>query len=111
MAAFGAATENAADFEAAQHRQVEIENHQVRRVRGDRLQRIVSGADDVRFGLAGAFEGVLDQTGDVVLVFDDEDTVPGHVHMTRAPRRRARKQTVDSAVIVPHAGRRRRHFP
>jgi hypothetical protein len=32
----------------------------------------LAGADDVGFGVAVALEGVLDQAGNVLLVFDDE---------------------------------------
>ena len=45
---------------------------------GDRLQRGVAGADDLRFGVAAPLERVLDQAGDVVFVFDDQDAVSGH---------------------------------
>ena len=44
----------------------------------DRLQRGVAAADDLGFGVAAAFERVLDEAGDVLLVFDDEDAVSGH---------------------------------
>ena len=46
---------------------------------GDRLQRGVAAADDVGLGVAAALERVLDEAGDVLLVFDDEDAVFGHV--------------------------------
>ena len=36
------------------------------------------GADDLRLGVAAPFERVLDEAGDVVFVFDDEDAVSGH---------------------------------
>ena len=42
----------------------------------DIFQRRVSAADDVGIDLAGAFEGVLNQPCDVVLVFDDEHFMP-----------------------------------
>ena len=35
-------------------------------------------ADDLRLGLAAALEGVLDEAGDVLFVFDDEYAVFGH---------------------------------
>ena len=88
MPAVRAAAQDAAHLEAAEDREVEIQDHQVGRLGGDGLQRVVAAADDVRLGFAGALERVLDQTGDVVLVLDDENSVPGH--RKRAPRRRAR---------------------
>ena len=66
--------------------------------RRDRLQRGVPAADDLRLGLAAALEGVLDQAGDVLLVFDDEDTVPGHKE--RAPRRRARNAALSVGEAI-----------
>ena len=42
-------------------------------------------ADNLRFGVAAPFERVLDQAGDVVLVFDDEDAVSGHQPAASVP--------------------------
>ena len=57
---------------------------------GDRLQRGVAGADDLRVGVAAALERVLDQAGDVLLVFDDEDAVSGHEPCGERTGRRCR---------------------
>src|SRR6187551_2190422 len=78
MPSFRTAAQDAAHLETAEDREVEVEDHQVGRLGGDGLQRVIACADDERLGLAGALERVLDQTGDVVLVLDDEDSVPGH---------------------------------
>ena len=67
-----------ADVVAAQHRQIEVENHEVGRPVGDGVERGVSGADHLGLRLAAAFERVLDETGDVLLVLDDEYTMLGH---------------------------------
>ena len=40
---------------------------------GDRLQRGVARSDDFGVRLAAAFECVLDESRDVLLVFDDEN--------------------------------------
>ena len=76
--AVGPRSQDAADFDAAHHRQVEIQDDEVRRLVGHGFERRVAAADDVRLGVAGAFEGVLDEAGDVLLVFDDEYAVSGH---------------------------------
>ena len=44
--------EDAADFESAQHRQIEVEDDQIRRALGDRLQRFVAGPDDLDVDVA-----------------------------------------------------------
>ena len=71
----GARSQDPADLEAAEDRQVEVEDDQIGRPLGDGLQRGVAGADDLGLGVAAALERVLDESGDVVLVFDDEDAV------------------------------------
>ena len=38
-----------------------------------------------RISLAATFEGVLDESGDVLFVFDDEYAVSGHVGATSVP--------------------------
>ena len=73
MRRIGARPEDAADFEAADDWQVQVENDEIRRPIGDRFERRIAGADDARVGVAAAFESVLDQPGDVGFVFDDED--------------------------------------
>ena len=66
-----------ADFEAAQHRQVEIEQDQIGRLCRRRLERGIAAGDDLDVDVAAALERVLDELGDVVFVFDDEDTCLG----------------------------------
>ena len=58
------------------HRQIQVEDDQVGRFLRDGLQRRVAAADDVGIDVAAAFEGVLNEACDVVLVFDDEHFVP-----------------------------------
>ena len=58
-------------LESAQHRQIEVEDDQIRRPLGDGLQRFVAGPDDVDVDVA-ALKAVLDQPGNVLLVVDDE---------------------------------------
>ena len=48
------------------------------RLFGHRRQRGISRGDDLRVGVAAPLERVLDESGDIVLVFDDEDLVSGH---------------------------------
>jgi hypothetical protein len=72
----GARPQDAAHFHAAHDRQIQIQNDQIRWFFRDVLQRRVSAADDEGIDVAAAFEGVLNQSCDVVLVFDDEHFVP-----------------------------------
>src|SRR2546427_4212590 len=74
----GSPAQDPADFHAAEDRKVQIEDHEVWRTIGHRFERRIAAPDDFRFGFAAALEGVFDQGGDVVFVFDDEDAVPGH---------------------------------
>ena len=80
----GARPQDAADFEAADDRQIQVEDDEIGRALGDRLQRGVAGADDLRVGVAAALQGVLDQAGDILLVFDNEDVMSGHEAMRLA---------------------------
>src|SRR4029079_6044065 len=65
--------EDATHLEPAHHRQVEVEDHEVWRAIGDGLQRGVTRVHGLRFDFSAAFERVLDESGYVLLVFDDED--------------------------------------
>ena len=65
-------TKQSTDFEAAQHRQIEIENDQIGRLLAGGLQRLVAAAGDLDDGVARSLERVFDEAGDVVFVFDDE---------------------------------------
>ena len=78
MPGVGARAQNPAHLGAAEHRQIEVENDQVREVIGHHLQRFVSAADDLRLGLAASLERVFDQPGEILLVFDNEHAVFGH---------------------------------
>ena len=60
------------------HRQVQIQDHQVRRPVGHRLERRVAAADDLDLGVTVALERVLDESGDVFLVLDDQDAMFWH---------------------------------
>jgi hypothetical protein len=44
----------------------------------DDSQRRVAGPDDLGLRVAASLERVLDETGDVALVFHDEDAMSGH---------------------------------
>jgi len=74
----GARAQNPAHLEAAQDRQIEVEDDEIRHPLGDGFERGVARSDDVRLGFSPSLEGVLDQSGDVLFVFDDEYTVSGH---------------------------------
>ena len=67
-----ALAQDPADLVAAHDRQVQVQDDEVRRPAGDRAQRLVPPSDDLDGGVARSLERVLDQAGDVVLVFDDE---------------------------------------
>ena len=69
----GRAAQDAAHLEAGEHRQVQVEHHDVGRTLGDRRERGVAGADQLDRRLAIALERVGDQPADVGLVLDDED--------------------------------------
>ncbi len=68
-----ACAQDAADLESAQHREIEIEDDQIRRAIVDRLQCFVAGPDDIDVDVAAFFEAVFDEPRDVLLVIDDED--------------------------------------
>ena len=78
MSGVRARTQNATDLDTAQHGQVEVEDDEIGRVVGHRFERSVAAAHDFRLGLSGPLQRPLDQTGDVVLVFDDKDAISGH---------------------------------
>ncbi len=67
-----------ADLQAVHHRQIEIQDHQIRRTFGHRLQRGVAAEDDVGLGVGIAFERVFDEARDVALVFHDQNAVLWH---------------------------------
>ncbi len=90
-------SQNAAHFHAADDGQIEIENDEVGRFLGDRLQRGVAAVDDVGFGVAGPFERMFDESRDVLLVFDDQYPVSGHASVTV---RVARFRAVSELLIV-----------
>jgi hypothetical protein len=78
VGAVGARTQDAAHLEPADDRQIEIENDQVGRPVGDRFERRVARRDDARVGVTAPLEGVLDQPGDIWLVFYYQDMRSGH---------------------------------
>ena len=67
-----------ADFDAVDDGQIQIQDEQIRRAFGHRLERRVAAPGDVGFGVGVALERVLDEAGDVSLVFDDQDMVLCH---------------------------------
>jgi len=81
--AVGSRAQDTAHFDAADDGQIEIQDDEVGRLVGHRLQRRVAAADDMGFGVAGALERMFDESGDVVLVFDNQDAVSGHSVMPR----------------------------
>ena len=68
-----ARAQDAADLEAVQHRQIEVQDDQVGRLIDHRLERGVAARHHVDNRVAIAFERVFDQTGDVLFVFDDQN--------------------------------------
>ena len=68
----GAASQQPAHFKSPQHGQIQVENDEVGRARGDRFERGISAADDLGLRSAATLQCVLDQTGDVLFVFDDQ---------------------------------------
>ena len=86
----GPRAQDAAHLEAAEHRQVEVEDDQIGRLFGDGLSAASPDADDLGVGFAAPLERVLDQPGDVLLVFDNQDAVSGHVPPGKGTGRRFR---------------------
>ena len=84
----GPGSEDAADGATADDREVQVEDDQIGRLFGHRRQRGISRRHDLGFGVASPLEGVLDETGDVALVVDDEDLVSGHGLRRRVAGRR-----------------------
>ena len=68
-------TEEAAHVHAAQDGQIEVEDDQIGRVGRDYFQRSVTAAHDFSVCAPAALQRVLDQPGDVRLVFHDEHPV------------------------------------
>ncbi len=56
------------------------------------FERRVAAADDFGLGVAAAFERVLDQAGDVLLVFDDENAVLWHAAIIHSSGARFRRR-------------------
>ena len=78
MPRIGARSKDAAHFDAVEHRQVEVQDDEIRGLRGHALQRDVAARDDFRFGVADALERVLDEAGDVLFIFNDKNAMLGH---------------------------------
>ena len=70
--------EDPANFESAQHRQIQIEHDQIRQFARNALQRIVSTLDDLDGDIPVPLERMRDELGDVGFVFDNQDA-RGHV--------------------------------
>jgi hypothetical protein len=64
--------ENATDLNPAEDGEVEIENNQVGGLFADRAKGGVAARDDLDAGVSRSFERVFDETGDILLVLDDE---------------------------------------
>ena len=71
--------ENAADFEAADHRQVEIEDDQIRRAAATAFSAASPLPTISASASPAALERVLDQPGDVLFVLDNEYVMFLHV--------------------------------
>ena len=82
----GASAQDSADFDAAQDGKVEVEDDEIGRPGGHSLERGVAAADDFDVRVTAPFERVLDEAGDILLVFDDED--PVFLHPVRHPQYR-----------------------
>ena len=61
LAVFGPRPQQTAHFEAAQHRQVQVEDDQVDLLLAGELQGLVAACGNIDDGVAAAFEGVFDQ--------------------------------------------------
>ena len=59
-------------------RQVQVEDEEIGRPLGDGFEGRLAGTDDIGVSIAVAFEGVFDEPGDILLVFDDEYAVAWH---------------------------------
>src|SRR5262245_35272761 len=103
MTGIGPRSEHAAYLEAAQDRQVEIEDDQIGRPRRHGFQRCVAASDNFGIGATASFERVFDETSDILFVFDNKHSVLLHVgsgHSSR-PRFRFGVETVKSGLQVP----------
>jgi hypothetical protein len=58
-----------AHLDATQYRQVEVENDQIGLGLRQAAQRRIAGPDDVHLHLTGLLERVLDEPGNILLVF------------------------------------------
>ena len=75
-AGLGGAAQRAADLEAVDAGQHEIEDHQVRHARPDRLERLAAVAEGVGH-VPRPRQVALEQFGDVSVVFDNQDVAHG----------------------------------
>jgi hypothetical protein len=66
-------SQDAAHLEAAQDREIQVEDDQVGRVVDDGLQRRVARAHELDARVAVALEGMLDEPADVLFIFNDEN--------------------------------------
>ena len=94
----GARAQDPADLEAADDRQIQIQDDQVGLAIGDGVQRRVARADDERVGVAAALEGVLDEAGDIGFVFDNQYVRFGHGPVASVPAENHAK--VSNLLIV-----------
>ena len=78
IAAIGPGPEDPADLDAVQHGEVEIQNDEIGRPVGDRLQGLIAAVDDVRLRLSGSLKRMLDESRNVVFVFNDQYPVSLH---------------------------------
>ena len=85
---------------------------EIGRLLGDGAQRGVAAADDRRLNFTGSLEGVLDQAGNIVLVFDDQDPCdPAHARRARPSRRFRGRWLIDSRLHECKRGTKGRFPP
>jgi hypothetical protein len=109
----GALTQDAADLEAAEHRQVQVQHDEIGRLLARRFQRRVAARRQLDLDVAAAFEGVLDELGDIELVLDHEDAPAVGAGRRYGPQRRGprarrdgREGRVRLGPVVGARGRR-----
>src|SRR5262249_44940188 len=75
----GTRSKNPTHLDAAQDRKIQVENDQIWWTVCDDLQSGVAALDDFCLSLAASLQRVFDETGDILLVLDNQNAVPCHV--------------------------------
>ena len=80
MPGIGSAAQDPADFEAAQNREVQVEDDEVGRTGRHRPERRIAARHDLRIVIPPTLERMLDERRDVVFVLDDEHVMFSDPH-------------------------------